>query len=217
MVECGGLENRFTGNPGDEGSNPSSSASFSCSNGMQLARVVAKWSGIRTLRRRNCPVGSFGSSGARPPRVRRRRRRVESLLLRHLVFLVPFADFGNRMSRLVIFPQLSLPYNRENKARVEGCLPCRLLMPIPISTPRRSPQRRRMPSAISIMWIWLRLWPRLRLCSQPARVRLSPTISCTRWPRLPVRWRLSTRSSPISASCTPSSSASPLCTRTMRT
>ena len=26
MVECGGLENRFTGNPGDEGSNPSSSA-----------------------------------------------------------------------------------------------------------------------------------------------------------------------------------------------
>ncbi len=29
MVECGGLENRFTGNPGDEGSNPSSSASFS--------------------------------------------------------------------------------------------------------------------------------------------------------------------------------------------
>lgn len=28
MVECGGLENRFTGNPGDEGSNPSSSASF---------------------------------------------------------------------------------------------------------------------------------------------------------------------------------------------
>ena len=82
VVECGGLENRFTGNPGDEGSNPSFSASFSCSNGMQLARVVAKWSGIRTLRRRNCPVGSFGSSGARPPRVRRRRRRVESLLLR---------------------------------------------------------------------------------------------------------------------------------------
>ena len=29
VVECGGLENRFTGNPGDEGSNPSSSASFS--------------------------------------------------------------------------------------------------------------------------------------------------------------------------------------------
>ena len=28
VVECGGLENRFTGNPGDEGSNPSSSASF---------------------------------------------------------------------------------------------------------------------------------------------------------------------------------------------
>ena len=27
MVECGGLENRFTRNPGDEGSNPSSSAS----------------------------------------------------------------------------------------------------------------------------------------------------------------------------------------------
>ena len=26
MVECGGLENRFTGIPGDEGSNPSSSA-----------------------------------------------------------------------------------------------------------------------------------------------------------------------------------------------
>ena len=26
VVECGGLENRFTGNPGDEGSNPSSSA-----------------------------------------------------------------------------------------------------------------------------------------------------------------------------------------------
>lgn len=26
MVECGGLENRFTGAPGDEGSNPSSSA-----------------------------------------------------------------------------------------------------------------------------------------------------------------------------------------------
>ena len=26
MVECGGLENRFTRNPGDEGSNPSSSA-----------------------------------------------------------------------------------------------------------------------------------------------------------------------------------------------
>ena len=26
MVECGGLENRFTGSPGDEGSNPSSSA-----------------------------------------------------------------------------------------------------------------------------------------------------------------------------------------------
>ena len=25
-AECGGLENRFTGNPGDEGSNPSSSA-----------------------------------------------------------------------------------------------------------------------------------------------------------------------------------------------
>lgn len=28
VVECGGLENRFTGIPGDEGSNPSSSASF---------------------------------------------------------------------------------------------------------------------------------------------------------------------------------------------
>ncbi len=28
MVECGGLENRFTGAPGDEGSNPSSSAIF---------------------------------------------------------------------------------------------------------------------------------------------------------------------------------------------
>ncbi len=28
MVECGGLENRFTRNPGDEGSNPSSSASM---------------------------------------------------------------------------------------------------------------------------------------------------------------------------------------------
>ena len=28
VVECGGLENRFTGNPGDEGSNPSSSASY---------------------------------------------------------------------------------------------------------------------------------------------------------------------------------------------
>ena len=27
MVECGGLENRFTRIPGDEGSNPSSSAS----------------------------------------------------------------------------------------------------------------------------------------------------------------------------------------------
>ncbi len=26
MVECGGLENRFTRNPGNEGSNPSSSA-----------------------------------------------------------------------------------------------------------------------------------------------------------------------------------------------
>ena len=26
MVECGGLENRFTCNPGNEGSNPSSSA-----------------------------------------------------------------------------------------------------------------------------------------------------------------------------------------------
>ena len=28
VVECGGLENRFTGAPGDEGSNPSSSASL---------------------------------------------------------------------------------------------------------------------------------------------------------------------------------------------
>ena len=28
VVECGGLENRFTGAPGDEGSNPSSSAIF---------------------------------------------------------------------------------------------------------------------------------------------------------------------------------------------
>lgn len=28
VVECGGLENRFTRNPGNEGSNPSSSASF---------------------------------------------------------------------------------------------------------------------------------------------------------------------------------------------
>lgn len=28
VVECGGLENRFTGIPGDEGSNPSSSARF---------------------------------------------------------------------------------------------------------------------------------------------------------------------------------------------
>ena len=28
VVECGGLENRFTGIPGDEGSNPSSSASY---------------------------------------------------------------------------------------------------------------------------------------------------------------------------------------------
>ena len=28
VVECGGLENRFTRNPGDEGSNPSSSASL---------------------------------------------------------------------------------------------------------------------------------------------------------------------------------------------
>ena len=31
MVECGGLENRFTRNPGNEGSNPSSSASFATS------------------------------------------------------------------------------------------------------------------------------------------------------------------------------------------
>ena len=28
VVECGGLENRFARNPGNEGSNPSSSASF---------------------------------------------------------------------------------------------------------------------------------------------------------------------------------------------
>ncbi len=28
MVECGGLENRFAGTPGNEGSNPSSSAMF---------------------------------------------------------------------------------------------------------------------------------------------------------------------------------------------
>ena len=28
MVECGGLENRFTRNPGNEGSNPSSSAIY---------------------------------------------------------------------------------------------------------------------------------------------------------------------------------------------
>ena len=39
MVECGGLENRFTGNPGDEGSNPSSSASFK-SNGLALRGAV---------------------------------------------------------------------------------------------------------------------------------------------------------------------------------
>ncbi len=51
MVECGGLENRFTGNPGDEGSNPSSSAIFFVS-----SKVVPHWEkcryyvGIRTLR-----------------------------------------------------------------------------------------------------------------------------------------------------------------------
>ena len=49
MVECGGLENRFTRNPGDEGSNPSSSASFTVS-----ARTSGRFSfqgpqrGIRT-------------------------------------------------------------------------------------------------------------------------------------------------------------------------
>ncbi len=49
MVECGGLENRFTRIPGDEGSNPSSSASF-----IDNARTPGRfslpeaWRGIRT-------------------------------------------------------------------------------------------------------------------------------------------------------------------------
>ena len=40
MVECGGLENRFTGNPGDEGSNPSSSASFSSDKAIFIGESV---------------------------------------------------------------------------------------------------------------------------------------------------------------------------------
>ena len=49
MVECGGLENRFTRNPGDEGSNPSSSASF-IDNARTPGRFLClgPWQGIRT-------------------------------------------------------------------------------------------------------------------------------------------------------------------------
>lgn len=71
MVECGGLENRFTGAPGDEGSNPSSSAilvekapkngSFFCFE--SLTSKYGGGGGIRTrqgaTRKENAPVARF--------------------------------------------------------------------------------------------------------------------------------------------------------------
>ena len=86
MVECGGLENRFTGAPGDEGSNPSSSASlvatlvdshnrtFLC---IEIKKVVFGWFSIAWLQS-------------------------------------PLTDFGDKLGKLVIFSQRILPYNKGN-------------------------------------------------------------------------------------------------------
>ena len=86
MVECGGLENRFTGNPGDEGSNPSSSASLlsTMQSSACSATSQASWDSNPAKAEQSC--GLFWAERSEVLRIRRRRRRVESLLLRHLNF-----------------------------------------------------------------------------------------------------------------------------------
>lgn len=113
VVECGGLENRFTGAPGDEGSNPSSSASYFARSanfrqGKEFPTALgfepcegttAQWAVVGRAKR-----GLAGS-----PKAKTRRIPPPPPF-----DFKPLADFGDKLGKLVIFSRRLLPYNKGN-------------------------------------------------------------------------------------------------------